>query len=224
MLRKLELIVLLLIVTGLVILNRNLSEIVTSENVEEDKIVIVLDAGHGGKDPGKVGINDVLEKDINLQIAVKVKGLLERHGFSVVMTREGDESLTGSNSTKREDMKARVDVINNTKPDIAVSIHQNSYSDSQVSGAQVFYFSGSDEGKLYAETIQNELLRFDEENHRQAKANDNYYLLTNTKVPAVIVECGFLSNYEEAEKLAKEEYQEEISNVIVHGIESCFGN
>ena len=224
MLRKLELIVLLLIVTGLVILNRNLSEIVTSENVEEDKIVIVLDAGHGGKDPGKVGINDVLEKDINLQIAVKVKGLLERHGFSVVMTREGDESLTGSNSTKREDMKARVDVINSTKPDIAVSIHQNSYSDSQVSGAQVFYFSGSDEGKLYAETIQNELLRFDEENHRQAKANDNYYLLTNTKVPAVIVECGFLSNYEEAEKLAKEEYQEEISNVIVHGIESCFGN
>lgn len=224
MLRKLELIVLLLIVTGLVILNRNLSEIVTSENVEEDKIVIVLDAGHGGKDPGKVGINDVLEKDINLQIAVKVKGLLERHGFSVVMTREGDESLTGSNSTKRDDMKARVDVINNTKPDIAVSIHQNSYSDSQVSGAQVFYFSGSDEGKLYAETIQNELLRFDEENHRQAKANDNYYLLTNTKVPAVIVECGFLSNYEEAEKLAKEEYQEEISNVIVHGIESCFGN
>ena len=140
------------------------------------------------------------------------------------MTREGDESLTGSNSTKREDMKPRVDVINNTKPDIAVSIHQNSYSDSQVSGAQVFYFSGSDEGKLYAETIQNELLRFDEENHRQAKANDNYYLLTNTNVPAVIVECGFLSNYEEAEKLAKEEYQEEISNVIVHGIESCFGN
>lgn len=224
MLRKLELMVLLLIVAGFIILNRNLSEIVVSENVEEGEKVIVLDAGHGGKDPGKVGINDMLEKDINLQITKKVKSKLENSGFSVVMTREEDTPPAGITSTKREDMKIRANIINKTRPDMAVSIHQNSYHDSQVHGAQVFYFSDSEEGKLYAEILQKELLEFDEDNHRQAKANDNYYLLTNTEVPTVIVECGFLSNYEEAEKLAGEEYQEEISNVIVRGIESCFGN
>lgn len=224
MLRKLELAILLLVVAGFVLLNKNLGELVNSENIEEGKKIIVLDAGHGGKDPGKVGVNGILEKDINLQIARKMKIYLEKSGFSVIMTREDDEISGEEGYTKSQDMKARVSLINEIKPDIAVSIHQNSYTDSEVSGAQVFYYSGSEEGKKYAEIIQNELLIFDEENHRKEKSNDNYYLLTRTKTPTIIIECGFLSNYKEAEKLAKEEYQEEISKVIVRGIESCFGN
>ena len=124
----------------------------------------------------------------------------------------------------KEDMKKRVEIINETKPDIAVSIHQNSFTDEAVHGAQTFYYSGSEEGKQYAQVIQNALLKVDESNHREAKANDNYYLLLRTEVPTVIVECGFLSNKEEAEKLSDNQYQEEISKVIVDGIESCFGN
>lgn len=224
MLRKLELMILLLVVAGFVLLNKNLGELVNSGDVRQEKRVVVLDAGHGGKDPGKVGVNNVLEKDINLQIARKVKGYLENKEVSVIMTREEDEMSEGAEITKSQDMKARVDLINEVKPDIAISIHQNSYTDSEVSGAQVFYYSDSEKGKKYAEIIQNELLVFDEKNHRQAKANNNYYLLTRTQIPTVIVECGFLSNYAEAEKLAEEEYQDEISKVIVRGIESCFEN
>ena len=219
--RKMELLIFILIVAGFVILNKNLGKIVSSEKVETVERVVVLDPGHGGGDPGKIGINGVAEKEINLQIAEKVKVLLEEKDVTVIMTREKDEMLEGE---KSEDMKRRVEIINQTGPDLAVSIHQNSFSDSGVSGAQVFYYSGSEEGKRFAEIIQSHLLEFDADNHRQAKANDNYYLLTRTKVPAVIVECGFLSNEEEAGKLSDDKHQDEISKVIVHGIESCLGN
>ena len=219
--RKIELLFFILIVAGLVILNKNLGNLVSSEQVETIERVVVLDPGHGGGDPGKVGVNGVIEKEINLQIAEKVKLLLEEKDITVIMTREKDEMLEG---TKSEDMKKRVEIINQTGPDLAVSIHQNSFSDPLVSGAQVFYYSGSEEGKKFAEIMQNALLKFDTDNHRQAKANDNYYLLTRTKVPVVIVECGFLSNEEEAGKLSDDTYQEEISKVIVRGIESCFEN
>jgi len=220
-LRKIELVIFLLIVAGFVILNRNLGKTASVVQVEAVEKTIVLDPGHGGIDPGKVGINGVIEKEINLEIAAKVKTLLEEKGFAVAMTREQDEMLDG---TKREDMKKRVEIINEIKPDLAVSIHQNSYTDPEVSGAQTFYYSESEEGRLYAELIQNQLLEFDKTNHRQAKANNNYYLLTRTEVPAVIVECGFLSNEKEAVKLSDHTYQEEISKVIVDGIESCFEN
>lgn len=225
MFRKMELLFFILVIAGFIVLNKNLGKMVAADSVTDSKVTVVLDAGHGGGDPGKVGVNNAFEKDINLQIAKKMKSLLEQKGIKVIMTREEDVML-GDNpdSGKGADMRMRVDIINREKPDLAVSIHQNSYTDSSVSGAQVFYHSDSQEGKEYAEIIQNELLRFDENNHRQAKANNNYYLLTRTKVPTVIVECGFLSNYEEAEKLTDQRYQEEISNVIVHGIESCFGN
>ena len=219
--RKIELVIFLLIVAGFVILNRNLGKTASVVQVEAVEKTIVLDPGHGGIDPGKVGINGVIEKEINLEIAAKVKTLLEEKGFAVAMTREQDEMLDG---TKREDMKKRVEIINEIKPDLAVSIHQNSYTDPEVSGAQTFYYSESEEGRLYAELIQNQLLEFDKTNHRQAKANNNYYLLTRTEVPAVIVECGFLSNEKEAVKLSDHTYQEEISKVIVDGIESCFEN
>lgn len=221
LLRKIELIIFLLIIAGFVILNKNLGEMASAEQVKIVKKTVVIDPGHGGGDPGKVGVNGAKEKEINLQIAKNLKMLLEERGFSVVMTREKDEMLEGD---KKEDMKKRVEIINETKPDIAVSIHQNSFTDEAVHGAQTFYYSGSEEGKQYAQVIQNALLKVDESNHREAKANDNYYLLLRTEVPTVIVECGFLSNKEEAQKLSNNQYQEEISKVIVDGIESCFGN
>jgi len=219
MLRKLELLILLLMLAGFVALNSNIQKMVISEQVEVKKS-IVLDAGHGGKDPGKIGVNGELEKEINLQIAEKVKKLLEEKGIDVIMTREDDVN----HGNKREDMNKRVEMINRSEAVFAVSIHQNSFQDPDISGAQVFYYSGSEEGKHYAEIMQNELLKIDDNNKRQAKSNDNYYLLTKTEIPTIIVECGFLSNGEEARKLAGEEYQDVVSNAIVKGIESCFMN
>lgn len=218
--KKIELIVLLLLVAGLAVLNKNLEEQVSSEKVAVKKNTVVIDAGHGGGDPGKVGVGDVLEKELNLEIAEKVKELLEKEKIKVIMTRQEDKMLAGEESTgtKVADMKERVKLINENAPQIAVSIHQNSYQDSSVHGAQVFYFEGSPEGEAAAKIMQNALLSADEDNKRQAKANNTYYLLRRTQVPTIIVECGFLSNPEEAEKLCLDEYQEKIAEAICAGI------
>ena len=117
-----------------------------------------------------------------------------------------------------------VERINKTMPQAAVSIHQNSYQDAQIHGAQVFYYSHSEEGKRMAEVMQKALLKADEENTRQAKANDTYYLLKRTEVPTIIVECGFLSNPEEAAKLVSPKYQEKLAEAIAEGILACMEN
>ena len=212
--RKIELCMTLLLLVGMIIVSKKLSQLVTSENVQAQKEVVVIDAGHGGHDPGKVGVNDALEKDINLQIAKKVKTHLEKNGIQVVMTREDDVM----EDTKLEDMKKRVALINKTKPAITVSIHQNSYSDSGIKGAQVFYYTGSEISKEAASLMQEELRKIDNENTRQIKGNNNFYMLMKTEVPTIIVECGFLSNPEEAEKLVSDEYQEEMAEAICSGI------
>ncbi len=182
-----------------------------------------LQSAHGGSDPGKVGINKAEEKDINLKIAKKVKKILEKKGVKVVMTREEDTMLAENKngSQKVQDMKERVKLINNTSPEFAVSIHQNSYHEESIHGAQVFYYKHSAQGEQFAAIMQKSLLAVDKENRRQAKADDTYYLLKKTEVPTIIVECGFLSNHEEAEKLVTDEYQQQIAEAIVKGIEAC---
>ena len=223
--KKIELVVLLFLVAGLVVLNRNLEEQVSSPKAAVRKNTVVLDAGHGGGDPGKVGVGDVVEKEINLQIAKKVKQLLKKEKVKVIMTREADTMLAGEESTgtKVADMKERVRIINEEAPQLAVSIHQNSYQDAVVHGAQVFYYSGSSEGENAAKIMQNALLSIDEDNTRQAKANDTYYLLKRTDVPTIIVECGFLSNAEDAENLCNEEYQDKVAEAICDGILKIIG-
>lgn len=204
----------LLLLLGMIIVSRKLSQLVTSENVKAQKEIVVIDAGHGGDDPGKVGINNALEKDINLQIAEKVKTHLEKNGIEVVMTREDDVM----EETKLEDMKKRVALINKTKPKITVSIHQNSYSDSGIKGAQVFYYTDSEISKEAAMLMQEEFRKIDSENTRQIKSNGDFYMLKKTEVPTIIVECGFLSNPGEAEKLVSDEYQEDMAEAICRGI------
>ena len=204
----------LILLMGIVILSRKLSQVVTSEIERVDKQIIVIDPGHGGNDPGKVGVNGALEKDINLQIGNKVKQKLEEQGFSVVMTREDDEITEG----KLADMKRRVALIEEVNPIFVVSIHQNSYTDASVRGAQVFYYTESEEGKEAAEIMQQELWEMNPNDTRNVKANSDFYLLKKTSVPTIIVECGFLSNPEEAESLLLNEYQEEISMAICTGI------
>ncbi len=182
---------------------------------------IVIDAGHGGDDPGKIGINGTLEKDINLIIAHKLKTLLESQGYEVVMTRSTGEGLyqPGTRNMKVEDMQKRCGIITEAMPIFTVSIHQNSYPQEYVKGAQVFYFGQSKEGEELAKKIQNSLVaHLDPENHRVEKANESYYLLKKTPTPTVIVECGFLSNREEAELLKTEDYQDKVAWAVMMGI------
>lgn len=176
--------------------------------------LIIIDPGHGGLDAGKVGVNGKEEKDINLNISLKVKELLKQHNIKTKMTRTGDERLA---ENQVQDLKERTDLMNKEKPDLVVSIHQNSYHEESVSGAQVFYYTDSRESERAAGLIQEALKEVDPENTKKAKGNNTYYILKKTEVPVVIVECGFLSNYGEAEKLADEAYQQELAEAIVRG-------
>lgn len=185
------------------------------------RLKVVIDAGHGGIDPGKVGVNQALEKDINLIIAKKVKRYLELSDVEVIMTREGEDGLySAEDSNKKvQDMKNRVALIDSSGADLAVSIHQNSYSEEYVRGAQVFYYATSLQGKAMAEVMQRTMAEtLDKENHREAKANDSYYLLKKTQTPIIIAECGFLSNSEEARLLTEEVYQDRVAWAIHLGI------
>lgn len=179
-----------------------------------DKTQVILDAGHGGIDVGKTGVNGEKEKDINLEMSKKIKRFLSDSNVTVKMTREGDERLADS---QREDLKARTDIMNGGAL-LAVSIHQNSYRDPAVSGAQVFYYTDSEEGRTAAGMIQAELNALAPDNEKEIRANDSYYILKNTRIPTVIVECGFLSSYTEAEKLADDEYQNRIAEAVSEGI------
>lgn len=203
------------------ILSRKGAVLVQNLKAEERKNCIVIDAGHGGDDPGKIGVNGALEKDINLIIAGKVKSRLEKAGIQVVLTRDSDKSLhdAGSDNQKVSDMRNRCALIDKTNPIFTVSIHQNSYTEEYVKGPQCFYYEQSPDGELVAGMIQESLIALlNPESKRDAKANSSYYLLKKTTVPTVIVECGFLSNWEEAARLTSEEYQDKVAEAVAEGI------
>ncbi|MGN0293330.1 MAG: N-acetylmuramoyl-L-alanine amidase [Lachnospiraceae bacterium] len=197
------------------------SSLSAADTEKEKRSCVVLDAGHGAADPGKIGCNDAREKDINLAIVLKLKQYLEAEKVKVVLTRESDEPLYEDSAVnkKMSDMNARVSMIESTKPDLVVSIHQNSYHESSVCGPQVFYYKASEKGKMAAECLQASFDGLEEiDNRRQAKANDNYYLLLHTSAPMVIAECGFLSNPGEAELLIQDSYQDKLAQVLCRGI------
>lgn len=215
--KKIELFMAFLLLIGAIVASKKLSEFVedvSSKQLKKDEVLIVIDPGHGGEDPGKVGVNGALEKELNLKIADKLKKLLEEKNIQIVMTREDDFVP----ESKREDLQKRVDLINEVKPEIVICIHQNSFTDQTVAGPQVFYHGGSDISKQIAQMLQEELWLVDEEHQRQIKGNESYYMLSETEVPTVIVECGFLSNAADEEKLKTEEYQDQIAHAICTGI------
>ncbi|MDO4293690.1 MAG: N-acetylmuramoyl-L-alanine amidase [Eubacteriales bacterium] len=192
-----------------------------AEELGRRKYCVVVDAGHGGDDPGKIGVNGSLEKDINLAIARRLAVLLEQADVKVVLTRKDENGLydAGASRKKVQDMKRRIAVMEEADPDLVVSIHQNSYPDASVRGAQVFYYTDSPEGRILAEKIQERLVTgLDPENRRTVKANNSYYLLKKTTRPTVIVECGFLSCPEEEALLSDPDYQERTAWQIHMGI------
>ena len=193
-----------------------------SGNIKADQVILV-DAGHGGVDSGMVGIGGLKEKGINLDIAMKLKGILEKKGLAVVMTREEDKGLyeNGTKNMKAQDLQNRIEQIRKYEPVLSVSIHQNSYSDPQVKGPQVFYYADSENGRNLALAIQEELNRqLSVARPREAKGNRTYYLLKRSPSVINIVECGFLTNPEEAQLLKKEEYQTKIAMSVADGIDT----
>ena len=213
-----------LLVLSILIVVKESAEYVSvlKENgTKETRHTIVIDPGHGGNDPGKVGINSALEKDVNLAIALKLKKYLEQEDMEVVMTRQEDKGLyeeTDSNK-KVHDMKNRLAIMEGAKPALVVSVHQNSYPEESVSGVQVFFYRDSAEGKKAALLMQEQMIAtLQPTKERAAKENSTYYILKKTTVPTIIVECGFLSNREEADRLTSEDYQERVAWAIHLGI------
>ena len=212
--RYLEIMMAVVLLVLAFFLSRQGAMLASGQKQEKNKgYVVVIDPGHGGKDPGKVGVTGVLEKEINLQIAKKLKLLLEAEDVTVVLTRDSDAGLyqESDRNKKVADMRARCALITEVQPDVVISIHQNSYHEESVKGAQCFYHTSSKEAKELAELLQEQFRKMDDSNKRQIQPNSSYYLLKKTEVPTVIAECGFLSNREEEGKLSQESYQEQLA-------------
>ncbi len=192
---------------------------------------IIIDAGHGGFDGGAVASDGTVEKDINLIIATKLKNMLVLSGYDVMMTRESDSSTDTSESNvisdkKKSDMKNRLKLINSNENGIFVSIHLNKFTTSLANGAQVFYSPNHLGSKALGTTIQAVIKsKLQTENERCAKqSTKDTYLLYNAQIPAVIVECGFLSNAAELRLLKTEDYQGKVAFTIFCGISEYYKN
>lgn len=210
-----------LILYNLVSAFETISNISTSATVG---LTVLIDAGHGGEDGGAVGVGGVNEKDLNLEITLKLKEIFEENGYNVILTRDSDvdlsdDTLSTVSERKTSDMQARLEIINSSDADIVLSIHQNYFEQSQYSGAQIFY--ANENSQTLAETLQANIVQFlQPDNTRLAKQVDDKYLLNNSNKPMVIVECGFISNEEETANLLTEEYQNELSQVIFTAVNS----
>ncbi|MCL6478431.1 MAG: N-acetylmuramoyl-L-alanine amidase [Peptococcaceae bacterium] len=182
--------------------------------------IVVVDPGHGGYDPGAVR-GEVYEKHINLQIALKLKKTLEEKGAVVILTRDGDYNLAivglHKNEAHRYDLSKRLEIANNSKASLFISIHVNCICQSNHGGAEVFYYPESETGKLLAECIQAELRTIPGIQKRIAKTSD-CYVLRNARIPAALVEVGYLSNPDERKKILQSEYQTILAEKISRGI------
>lgn len=193
--------------------------------------IVVLDAGHGGEDPGVVSdYSGLAEKDLNLRITQFVKGLLEQDGYTVFLTRSEDvlqysSGTKGIYEKRKQDLTKRKKIIDESNADIAVSIHMNGFKDTQYKGAQTFFPPSSVDSERLAKSIQNTMVSaIDPDNKRVALLKkERIMIFKNLKVPTALIECGFLSNSEEEAKLKTLEYQEKVAKAIKMGIDGYFG-
>lgn len=173
--------------------------------------IIIIDAGHGGTDPGSVK-RGVQEKDINLQIALKLQKRLERKGYKVVMTRTDDTAISLSNRAK---------LANQAKGDLLISIHQNSFKDASVHGIEVFYTPGKESyDHQLANFIQEALINYTQAKDRHVREVTNLLVIRESKMPACLIESAYLSNDHEREMIQTEDYQDKIVTGIIEGIEN----
>lgn len=190
-----------------------------------DRYTIVLDAGHGSPDGGAVGPGGTLEKDINLAVVLKLQEILENRGASVVLTRTGDSAIYDNDADtihekKVSDMNNRLNIINGSNADMFISIHMNAFSDKKSNGLHVFYSRNHPEAEPIAEAIQQRISELTgAATHAVKTASGTLFLMKNPIPPALLIECGFITNAEEEKLLASEEYQAKIAYAIADALD-----
>ncbi len=184
-------------------------------SAQDEKITVVIDPGHGGRDGGAVGEDGTLEKDLNLAVALKLKAILESADIHVIMTRETDIELASPDSPhkKADDLKARLQLAQSQKNTVFVSIHMNQFPVEKYRGLQVYYSENDVRSVSLAQTVQNTVQNaLQNTNDRKVKpAGDSIYLMKHLEIPAILVECGFLSNKAERELLKDDNYQKKLA-------------
>lgn len=204
------------------------AETVETFSLPSDNKIILIDPGHGGIDAG-ASADNVREKDINLDIALKLQALIEESGGVAVLTRAEDISTADKNrdksvTQKKSDLAERKKSIEKYNADIFVSIHMNKFGVEKYSGAQVFY-SGTEKSKKLAEIMQKTLKEvLNKDNNRKEKANNKIYVLKDNSVPSVLIECGFLSNENERNNFKNEQYRQKVAWAIYLGINKYFSS
>ncbi len=192
------------------------------------EIKIIVDAGHGSPDGGAVGVSGTVEKDINLAIAMKLSEVLDGKDYTVIMTRTGDNGIYDLESEtiremKKSDMNARLSIMKKSGADLFVSIHMNSFTQKSANGLHVFYASNHPEVKPLAEEIQKGIYEITgAATHAVKTADERLFLMKKPPVPAILVECGFLSNPREEEKLSTEDYQSRLAWAIADAIDKYY--
>jgi N-acetylmuramoyl-L-alanine amidase len=199
-------------------------EYIEAMHLMTEEKIIIIDAGHGGEDCGAIGVTGVYEKDLNLIIAKELGALLEAEGYAVVYTRTQDKLLYMESENikgirKISDLKNRCKIAKEYPNALFVSIHMNSFSNAKYSGLQVYYSPDSEESRALAATVQAKVKdSLQKENERKIKKGEGMYVLENVENTAILIECGFLTNREECEKLSEKEYQKALSFSIFCGI------
>lgn len=209
--------------------NREENEIEVFGHGVEPTYTIVVDAGHGDPDGGAVSKNGVVEAGLNLEIALKLRDELEDLGYFVIMTREDENNVADADkqtpirSMKVSDINNRIQIVNESNADMLVSIHMNNFENSKYYGWQTFYQKNSEYSEQLAKNIQAGISnQIERENAREALPISNIKLMDKSNIPSVIVECGFLSNEEDLRLLLTDEYQMQIVNGIIEGIEELY--
>lgn len=187
-------------------------------------ITIVLDAGHGGRDGGSVGVNGTIEKEINLKYTLALKEKLVSAGYRVELTRKTDDGLylESAKNKKMSDLNARMEIIKRANPNLVISIHMNSFSSQSAHGASTYYRSGDESGQIVSDLIQQSLNTYLGVPSTKGKVGD-YYILNESYYTAVLIECGFLSNPEEERLLNTDEYLEKFVDAVYNAILLYFG-
>lgn len=212
-----------------VVTYKNEQSVYTLSGAAKQSLSVVLDAGHGDFDSGAIGVDGTLEKDINLQIALKTENLLKLNGIKVIMIRDTDSALNDDETAairqkKIQDTHNRMNIINKNSDAIFVSIHQNKYPLSSITGTQVFYSKNNPKSSELAQSVQSSVAaNMQKNNTRHIKpSGTEIYLLYYSQTPSILVECGFVSNSNELKKLKSDGYQKKMAVCIVNGILNYF--
>lgn len=212
-----SIIILIVLISGIIFISLFIKN--GSYTAHPEHLTVVIDAGHGGIDGGAVGVNTLVkESEVNLAVSLKLKQYFENAGINVVLTRSSPMGLYGplSGGFKRRDVEKRVEITRNANADVFISIHMNKFKDTTVRGAQVFY-KNDEKSKILAKSIQLEMDKIDSDGKAGVNLSGDYYVLNNSPIPAVICECGFLSNPQDEKLLLSEDYQKDLAYSIFLG-------